>query len=135
MSMFSQTDAGGDIANPQGVFINGPTGLLQLKFDCSAWASSDFVTTDGYIIPGAPMRYASGLLVPVDNTSQKIEFCAAESTYLGALKANLSSATDLMIGVASGGQINQDALEDLIGRVLSANELAAFAAQERFVLV
>lgn len=135
MGMFKEVSAGGDVAAPAGVFINGPEGLVQLKCDVSAFVSSDWVNTEGYILPGTPLRYSGGLLLPIDGVSQTAEYCVVEATYLGDLKANLASASDTDIGLATGGQINRAVLEDMIGRVLNANELAAFGDNDTFALI
>ena len=102
--------------------------LAPARIDCSAWASSGWVDTAGYLKPGAPGRVASGLVVPISAPSQVAQYVCPEATYLGALKADLASAVDIDLGWATGGDLNQDLLDEIVGSAPSADELAAYVA-------
>lgn len=124
---FTVKDAGGDFNLPD-PFLTGADGLAPAKIDCSAWAANDWVTTEGYLKPGAPGRISGGLVLPISGASQVADVVCKEATYLGALKADLATALDIDLGWATGGDLNQGMLTSLKTSALSADELAAYTA-------
>lgn len=85
------------------------------------------IDANGYVKPGVPLR-ANGTLVSgaaqvimgvtVDYVKVANDNAAGTIAALGTV--------DLVIGTI--GQVNQDVIEDILERVLTANELTAFAA-------
>lgn len=73
---------------------------------------------DGYIPPGLPLQ-ASG--APVSGVSQTAK-------YVVGPEAVKEGAADHFGNVLLDGPLNQDAIEDNLGRVLTADELSALAA-------
>ncbi len=124
---FTVKDAGGDVNLPD-PFLTGAAGLTAAKIDCSAWAASDWVNTEGYLKPGAPGRIVAGLVLPISAASQTADVVCKEATYLGALKADLASALDIDLGFATGGDLNEGLLASIKTSSLSADELAAYPA-------
>lgn len=85
----------------------------QLKFDVSELTGNK--DADGYLPPGLPMQ-ADGS--PVDGASQT-------AAYVVGPEALKLGTADHFGNVILNGILVKDAIEDNLGRVLSANELAA----------
>lgn len=73
---------------------------------------------EGYYPPGLPLQ-ASG--APISGSSQTAK-------YVVGPEAVKEQAADFFGNVLLDGSLNQDMMEDNLGRVLSANEIAALAA-------
>jgi hypothetical protein len=80
----------------------------------------------GYLKPGVPVE-ADGTLV--NTTSQTIFGVTIEAIKVanGNAAGDISGAGTQQITVMTIGQVNKKIIEDNLGRVLSANELSAFA--------
>lgn len=87
----------------------------QIKLSASALAASR--DANGYLPPGLPVQKAG---TPVSGASQVAVVIGPEPVKLGA--------ADIFANVILDGPLTRDAIEDNLGRVLSANELAALAA-------
>lgn len=88
--------------------------------------STDEVDDDGVLKPGVPLKEDGTL---ADGTAGEHIFgCVAEATSVADDNANLATDPDVEVAVATIGQVNRDALEDNLGRALTANEVAAFGA-------
>lgn len=88
--------------------------IHQLKLDVSGLTAND--DADGYLPPGLPLL-ATGL--PVSAPAQ------TAVAVVGPEAVKLSATDDHFGNVILDGVLNQDAIEDNLGRVLSADELAA----------
>jgi hypothetical protein len=88
----------------------------QTKFDVSELGGVD--DADGYLPPGLPLQ-ADGS--PVDDAAQT-------ATYVVGPEAVKLGTADHFGNVILNGFLVRDAIEDNLGRVLSANELAALTA-------
>lgn len=87
--------------------------IHQVKLDVSAITAD----ADGYIQPGLPLQ-ADGS--PISGTSQVAKYVVGPEPVL-------EGAADHFGNAFLDGALNQDAIEDNLGRVLSANEIAALA--------
>ena len=115
------TTAGGDVhPNP---FIGPVNHTAPVLLDVST-LSSDEVDANGYIKPGVLLQQNGDL---ISGASQIAYGAVVEAVKVadGNQAGDLSGASDVMIPVAIWCLINRDILEDSLGRVLSANELAA----------
>jgi acyl-CoA hydrolase len=109
------------------VFVGIAEYPAQIAVNITALTAAE-VDADGYIKPGVPLQ-ASGALV--SGAAQVIFGVVPEPIKV----ANGNAAGDLaaasaafQLTVITIGQVNRAIIEDNLGRVLSANEIAAFAA-------
>ena len=112
--------------------FDGPTNFqVQGVIDITALTSAE-VDSDGYIKPGVPLREIStGVFGLVNGAAQVIRAMVPESIKVanGNAAGDLSAASNAFpIGLYTRTQARRPIIEDNLGRVLSANELAAFAA-------
>jgi hypothetical protein len=114
----------------------GPFEREQITADLSTLtysAGAGEVDIDGYIKPGTPLlapnSAAPGALV---SGASQYAGVVIEATYVGSdpidADADLDSLTDIQVVIARGGILNRDAVEDNLGRALTANEIAALEA-------
>lgn len=118
------TTAGGSVhPNP---FVGPVEHRVAIRIDVSTLTSAE-VDADGYLKPGVPFQSTGAL---VSGAAQSIYGANVEATKIAANNAGatLAAAADVDVAVCTIGAINQDILEDCLGRALSANELAAFGA-------
>lgn len=115
------TTAGGTgYANP----LVGEVGHVDhVKLDVSGMTTAE-VDTDGYLKPGVPLTkagilVAAGFVYGVTFEAIKI---ADNNTGLAG------DTTDPLVAVAVIGLVNRDVVEDNLGRVLTAAEIAGFDA-------
>lgn len=115
--------AGDVVALP---FVGPVNHTHALRIDVSTLTDAE-VDGNGYLRPGVPFQ-ASGALI--SGAAQVVFGVNLAPVKIAAdnAAATLAAAADVDVAVATIGQVNQDAVEDLLGRALSANELAAFAA-------
>lgn len=112
--------AGGLAHSP--VFVGQIIGTDVVKVDLSD-LSDEEVDADGYIKPGVPLAKDGSIIgsgVPVWGVT--IEAIKVAS---GGTDAILDAATDCFVTVGFG-LCNRDVMEDNLGRVLSADEIAGF---------
>lgn len=87
----------------------------------------DEIDADGYLKPGLPLD-AAGALVGVAPayvfgvTIEPLKVAESNSA------ADIAAAGTVDIAVATIGQVNRAVAEDILGRALTANEVAGFAA-------
>lgn len=89
---------------------------------------TDEVDSKGYLKPGVPLKKAGVL---ADATAGEFIYgVVLEATKVADdnVAATLAAADDIEVVVGVIGAINQDMVEDNLGRALNANELAAFVA-------
>lgn len=119
----TQTQAGGDVyASP---FI-GPVDLRrQLNVDVTALTNT-VVDSNGYLKPGTPLQYDGTL---VDGASQIAGIVVeAQKVAAGNDATSIAAGGTKMVAIATHGNANKKIIEDNLGRVLSANEIAAIGA-------
>lgn len=85
------------------------------------------VDINGILKPGVPLRRDGTL---VSGAAQVIFGCVVEATKVATTNTvgALAAAGTKEIAVVWLGGVSRDILEDILGRVVSANEIAAFAA-------
>lgn len=111
-------------------FVGPVDHTIGLKVDVSG-LTDDEVDDNGYLKPGVPFKFAGGLLVLADGTAGEFIYgCVVEATKIADdnAPATLAAAADVEVAVAFLCAVNRDILEDVLGRALTANEIAAFAA-------
>lgn len=112
------------------VFIGDILGMQQVVVDVST-LTIDEVDADGYLKPGVPFQKDGTLIsgggqfvYAVNPEPQNLRLDTIPPT-------NVSLAADTKtwpLGMGTGGEINRDVAEDMLGRAYTANELAAFNA-------
>jgi hypothetical protein len=121
MPIFITEVAGGaSYASP---FVGPVDHPAHVKLDISGM-TDDEIDANGYIKPGVPLR-ESGVLIGSGNPVFGV---VIEATKVAADNASgtLAAATDVFVAVATIGQVNQDIIEDNLGRALTADEIAGF---------
>ena len=125
------SDGGVGYGNP---FLGPVDHTEQITVDLSdltyADASGGEVDAKGYLIPGTPLKSDGTLL---DGTvGEAVYGVVVEAVNVGvavvAADTDLDALTDIQVAVARIGVVQRDIVEDNLGRVLSANEIAGFAA-------
>ena len=104
-------------------FLTGGAGNNEhVKIDVSALTSRE-VDARGYLKIGTPINPATGLLPTA--AGQRV-VAVAQTIRVAKNNTDLSSITnDPLIGCRTEGGINHDMLVDILGAVLTANEIAA----------
>jgi hypothetical protein len=115
------TSEGDTYGNP---FIGPVNHTMTVRLDVSG-LTNDEVDANGYIKPGTPLL-STGLLVSAP--AQVVYGVVIEPIKVAAGNAagDLSGATDIDIAIGTIGQVNRDIVEDNLGRVLTADEIAGF---------
>lgn len=115
------TSTAGGLAHAP-VFVTGPLATDVVKVDISTLSSNE-IDADGYLKPGVPFL-ATGLMVTAGLTyGVTIE---AVKVAAGNAAGDISGATDCFVAVGTHGVVNRDIMEDNLGRVLTAAEIAGF---------
>jgi len=118
------TTAGGVThGNP---FVGPVNHTAQLKPDISALTANE-VDANGYLKPGVPFTVA-GLLPGAGTVVWGVTVEATKVAASNSAADIAAVTTDPFVTVATICQVNQDIIEDTLGRALTADELAAFAA-------
>lgn len=121
----TNTGTGGPLYGPITV---GPQGLThQVKVDVSELEAA--VDDDGYLPVGLPIDAHTGApVVAADPDAEPDPIVGTQMiAVIGPEAVKMGSADHFANAIFNGG-LNQDAIEDNIGRALSATELALFAA-------
>lgn len=105
-------------------FIGPINHTVAIRVDVSTLTSVE-VDANGWLKPGILLLQAG---TPVTGAAQVIYGAVVEPVKLADDVAGLASAPDVDVSVALFCLLNRDILEDIMGRALSANELAAVAA-------
>lgn len=126
MPMAIENVAGGtSYVNP---FIGGVDHPAQIKVDVSA-LTTDEVDAFGYLKPGVPLTKAGILVGAAPAFVYGVTFEAQKIVPANPTNVTLAAVTaDPIITVNTVGHINRDALEDNLGRALTADEIAGFDA-------
>ncbi len=111
---------GGDAHAP--VFVTGPTETDVVKVDVSTLTANE-LDTAGFLKPGVPFL-KTGLLV----TAGAVYGVTIESIKVAASNAagDIAAAVDPFVALGVIGVVNRDIMEDNLGRVLTAAEIAGF---------
>ena len=118
------TPAGTTYGNP----IRGPADYTRTVTIDPDTLSTDEIDAHGYVKPGTPLKEGGGL---ADGTaSEHIEGVVVEATKVADSNAaaDLTAADPVDVAVLTIGQVNRAIIEDNLGRTLTGNEVAAFAA-------
>lgn len=120
---FSKTNvlaAGEAYPNP---FVGPINHTARVVIDPSNFATGE-VDAKGYLKPGTPLA-ADGTLVGL---GEAVYGCVVEATKVAASDsaADRNAAANAPIVVALFATVNQDLVEDILGRVLTADEIAGF---------
>lgn len=103
-------------------FIGRVDNVLHVKVDVSALTSRE-VDADGYLKPGVPLAL-DGTLLGASNTKRVA--MVVEATKIADNNTGLSSITnDPFVACATIATVNRDIIEDNLGGVLTADEIAA----------
>lgn len=119
MPLSVTTTAGGTV-HPS-PFIGPINHTVQLLVDIST-LSADEVDASGYIRPGTILQQTGAA---ISAPAQIAYGCVVEATKVATGVAGLATEPDVEVGVALYCVLNRDIMEDSMGRVLSADELAA----------
>lgn len=116
------TKAAGDLTALASPFI-GDYQPLHVKVDVSAFTTRE-VDANGYLKPGVPM---SLLGVPLAGIEGEVPAVTIESAKIAAnnVAGTLATSQDVFVACGVTGVVNRDVMEDNLGGVLSAPEIAA----------
>jgi len=116
--------SGGDVYGYPFVGPINHTGTVRV--DVSA-LTSDEIDENGYLVPGVPLKVDGTL---VSGTGEVIYGVVIEAIKVaeGNAAGDIAAGVDQDVALALIGVVNRDIVEDNLGRVLSADEIAAFAA-------
>lgn len=106
--------------------------LLQIKVDISAFGTTH-VNAKGYLVPGAVVKPTG---VPPDGTANEVGYVVTEAVKFAPDNASgtLAAAQDRTVVVQVLGVVHRKRMEANLGRVLTANELAAIGRVPGLVL-
>ena len=107
-------------------FVGPVNHTRQIKPDISALTTAE-IDENGYLKPGVPFT-AAGLLPGAGTVVFGVTVEATKVAASNAAAAIAAVTTDPFVTVATLCQVSQDIIEDNLGRALTADELAAFAA-------
>lgn len=107
--------------------------VASVVVDVSALTTT-FVDSNGYLKPGTIVKADGTLITGADQLAfgmvrHPIKVAAGNDS------TSLNAATDIPVPVVTHGIVNQTLVADLLGRVLSANELAALVLGGRNIVV
>ena len=89
--------------------------------------STTFVDSNGFLKPGTILKADGTLITGASQTALgMVRFPVKVAA--GNDSTSLNAATEIPVEVTTSGIINQTLVADLLGRVISANELAALVA-------
>lgn len=126
MPLRIETTAGGQAhSNP---FIGGVNHPAQIKVDVSGLTTAE-VDQFGYLKPGVPLTKAGILVGAAPAFVYGVTFEAQKIVPDNPTDVTLAAVTlDPIITVNTVGHVNRDVIEDLLGRALTADEIAGFDA-------
>lgn len=117
------TQPGGTSYAP--IIVGDPDGMTHIKLDVST-LTTDEVDANGNLKPGVLLQANGALVTAAGQSGYGVTIEASK-----ILTGNTALATDTsdpVIAVCTNGLVNRDIVEDNLGRALSANEVAAYAA-------
>ena len=114
--------------------FTAPTTNVSVTIDPSSFDTLDYVDTDGYLKPGTPLQ-ADG--TPADGVADVAKYIVPYAVKIAASNAtaDLNAASNNTIAGATAGDVDRAVVEANLGRVLTANEIAAIESTGRFILV
>jgi len=121
MPMKFTTTTGGDAyGNP---FVGPIDHTVGIDVDCTA-LTSDEIDAKGYVKPGVPLTKAGALV----GAAAFVYGVTVEATKVadGNAAGDIAGAGTVALTVALISAVNKDVIEDILGRALTANELAGF---------
>ncbi len=119
----SLTAAGAAFGYP---FLGPMNHTLTVRLDVSGLTAAE-IDENGYVVPGTPLKVDGTL---VSGTGQLVRGVVIEPIKVadGNAAGDISAGVDQDIAVGVIGIVQRDIVEDNLGRVLSVDEIAAFAA-------
>lgn len=121
----TNTAGGAAYANP---FIGGVDHPAQIKVDVSQLTIAE-VDQFGYLKPGVPLAKTGILIGASPAFVYGVTFEAQKIVPANPTDVTLAAVTiDPIITVNTVGHVNRDVIEDILGRALTANEIAGFDA-------
>ncbi len=128
LTIVERNDGGPDFASP---FIGPTPYTAPLIVDLTALTAFE-IDTKGFLKPGVPFDSA-GVLIAVTEAvhgvvAEAIQFGTGNDT--AALAAMPAAATVMVVTI---GQVNRAIVEDILGRALTADEIAGFALASSLV--
>lgn len=120
--------AGERTINP---FVGPVDHPISIEIDPGNFTTAE-VDANGFLKPGIPLA-VDGTLVGVGEAAFGVVAEAVKIAEDNAA-ATLAAAANLQITVFTFAMVNRDALEDLLGRALTADEIAGFASSQNLVL-
>ncbi len=85
--------------------------------------SANEVDSKGYLKPGVPVNKTGDLV-----TAGFVYGVTIEATKIAEDNTDLANTPDTFVAVSTSGLVNRDLVEDILGRPLSAAEIAGFDA-------
>ena len=96
-----------------------------IRVDISALPAA-YVDADGWLKPGMPLRRGG---LPISAPAQFVWGVVTEAVRVHTNNTTLASVTaDIDVAISMFCMVNRGVLEDSLGRVLTADEIAAFDA-------
>lgn len=127
----TNTAGGASHGNP---FVGPVNHTAHIKPDISALSNKE-IDTNGYLKPGVPFKQAGTLV----GSGEFVFGVTVEAVKVAASNSSGDIAavtTDPFVAVAVIAAVNQDIIEDTLGRSLTADELAGFdLAGSKIVLI
>lgn len=120
ISVTTPSGAGADYGSP---FVGPVDHQASIGVDLSN-LTDDEIDSKGYVKPGVPLTKAGALL----GAGDFVYGCVIGAVKVAADNdsATIAALGVIQIAVATICQVNQDALEDILGRALTADEIAGF---------
>ena len=118
----------------QPAFHGQPPKNVSVTIDPSVFDTLDYIDANGYLIPGTPLQAD---LTAADGPGDTAKYIIPYATKIAMSNSttDLTAATNNTIAGATGGDVDRKAVENNLGRVLTADEVAAIEATGRFILV
>lgn len=118
-------------------FVGPINHTMPVRLDVSSLDGTDFIDDDGYIKPGTPLTAAGVPASAAPGAGTEAVGIVPEALQVApsGASADVTAAADHEIAVATICQVNQDVIEDNIGRALTANEITNIEATGRIVLI
>jgi hypothetical protein len=119
------TQSGATYTSP---FIQTHRSPDQIPVDVTAFTSAE-VTADGSVKPGVPIRKVAGSNgTLITAAAQIVAGVTVELTKVAASNsaADLTAAGVVQLVIGREGMVSRQLIEEMLGRVLNANEIAGF---------
>jgi hypothetical protein len=119
MIRITKKAGGTSYANP---FIGPVQHPANVLIDVSTLSANE-VDAKGYLKPGVPVNKTGDLV-----TAGFVFGVTIEATKIAEDNTDLANTPDTFVAVETSGLVNRDIVEDILGRALTAAEIAGFDA-------